>query len=290
MDIERVYDLVAVRVIVPAITDCYAALGIIHKIYPPLPGRFKDYIALPKPNGYRSLHTTVFGLDNKIAEIQIRTPEIHEESELGIVAYHESKNTKNYLKRQSVADKKEFAWIKQLREWQNHVKNSDEFMQSLKIDFFKDRILAITPKGEVIDLPAGATPVDFGYAIHSAVGGSAVGARVNGKIFPLNGELKSGDMVQIITKKNKRPSESWLEFVRTSTAKNHIRSALRNKKGALRNSLPTKTELRLTTLDTSGLINEISDIITRSHLHITGINTPEQDSNGELRAIKSLWE
>jgi GTP pyrophosphokinase len=287
MDIEQIYDLVATRVIVPSIADCYAALGVIHKTYPPLPKRFKDYIALPKPNGYRSLHTTVFGPENKITEIQIRTPEIHEEAELGIVAYQEYKGSGNYLKRRaSFADKKEMAWIGQLKNWQKHAADSDEFIQSLKIDFFKDRILAITPKGEVIDLPAGATPIDFGYAIHSAVGGSATGARVNGKIFPLNGELKSGDMVEIITQKNKRPSESWLEFVRTSTAKNHIKTALRSKNGSLGNAVPLKIEMKLTITPAPGLINSISGAITRSHLHIESINTPQHDLSGGLQLIK----
>jgi GTP pyrophosphokinase len=291
MNFDQVYDLMATRIIVPTVSDCYGALGVIHKAYPPLPKLFKDYIALPKPNGYQSLHTTVFGPENRITEVQIRTPEMHEQAEFGIAAhwaYQEHKNSKNYVRRgtASMAAAKELAWISQLREWQNNFTNPDEFMQSLKIDFFQDRILAITPSGEVIDLPAGSTPIDFGYAIHSAIGDTATGARVNGKIFPLNGELKSGDVCEIITQKNKLPSESWLEFVKTGTAKNHIRAALRQKENSLAKVVPTKTELKIITADTPGLINEISTIITRSHLHITGINSPHPESGGKLQLIK----
>ncbi len=290
MNFDQVYDLMATRIIVPTVSDCYAALGLIHKAYPPLPKLFKDYIALPKPNGYQSLHTTVFGPENRITEVQIRTPEMHAQAEFGIAAhwaYQENKGGKNYVRRHaSLASQKELAWVAQLREWQKDFTNPDEFMQSLKIDFFQDRILAITPSGEVIDLPAGATPIDFGYSIHSAIGDTATGARVNGKIFPLNGELKSGDVVEIITQKNKLPSESWLEFVKSGTAKNHIRAALRQKENSLSKSLPTKTELKIITAEVPGLINEISAVITRSHLHIGSINSPHLEAAGKLQLIK----
>ncbi len=289
MNFDQVYDLMATRIIVPTIADCYAALGVIHKSYPPLPKLFKDYIALPKPNGYKSLHTTVFGPDNKITEVQIRTPEMHEQAEFGIAAhwaYQEHKGSNNYAKRNaSMADKKELGWVKQLHEWQKAFTDPEEFMQSLKIDFFQDRILAITPHGEVIDLPSGATPIDFAYAIHSQIGNSAVGARLNGKIVSLSGELKSGDIIEIITQKNKLPSESWLGFVKTSTAKNHIRSALRQKDSSLASIIPTKTEIKITLAARPGLINEISGLITRSHLHIEHINTPTEAS-AKLQIIK----
>jgi len=231
MDIERIYDLVALRIIVKNVADCYTALGLIHKIWPPLPGRIKDYIALPKPNGYRSLHTTVFCLDNKIIEIQIRTPEMHKEAENGIAAnwlYEQQKGGKRYTERKAVfANSRELVWVQQLRNWQNFSTDSEEFLQSFKIDFFKDRIFVITPKGEVIDLPAGATPIDFAYSIHSEVGNQCVSAKVNGALASLDRELRSGDMVEILTQKNKKPSESWLSFVKTSIAKNQIKSALR---------------------------------------------------------------
>ena len=233
MDIERIYDLVALRIIVKNVADCYTVLGFVHKMWPPLPGRIKDYIALPKPNGYRSLHTTVFCLDNKIIEIQIRTPEMHKEAENGIAAnwlYEQQKGSKRYVERKAVfANNRELAWVQQLRNWQNFANNSKEFLQSLKIDFFKDRIFVITPKGEVIDLPAGATPIDFAYHIHSEVGNRCVSAKVNDALVSLDRELRSGDVVEILTQKNKKPSESWLRFVKTSIAKNQIKSALRKK-------------------------------------------------------------
>ncbi len=289
MNFDQVYDLMATRLIVPTVADCYAALGIIHKAYPPLPKLFKDYIALPKPNGYRSLHTTVFGPENKITEVQIRTPEMHDQAEFGIAAhwaYQENKGTKGYAKRQvALADAQELSWVRQLQDWQKEFTNPEEFIQSLKIDFFKDRILVLTPSGEVIDLPAGSTPIDFAYAIHSQIGNSATGAKISGKIFPLNGELKSGDIVEIITQKNKLPSESWLEFVKSGTARNHIKAGLRQKSSSLSSNLHTKTEIKLATLEKSGLINKISAIISRSHLHIVGINTPSEPS-AKLQLIK----
>jgi len=228
MNLEQIYDLVALRVIVKSIEECYAILGLIHQMWPPLPGRIKDYIALPKPNGYQSLHTTVFCLDNKPTEIQIRTLEMHEAAENGIAAhwaYEQKKSTKNYLKRRpAFADKKELLWVEQLKNWQNDFSEPEEFLKSLKIDFFKDRIFAITPKGEVIDLPLGATPVDFAYAIHSQIGDECVGAKVNGRIAPLDYKLQSGDLVEILTQKSKKPSESWLRFVKTSGARKKIKS------------------------------------------------------------------
>lgn len=234
MNFEQIHDLVAIRIIVETIEDCYKTLGVIHHLWPPLPGRIKDYIALPKPNGYQSLHTTVFCVDNKITEIQIRTEQMHEEAENGIAAhwaYEEIKDTKPYQKRQAAfADSKELIWVKQLREWQeNFSKSDDKFMDSLKVDFFRDRIFSVTPKGDVIDLPVGATPVDFAYRIHSDLGNETVGAKVNGRIVPLNQPLQSGDIIEILRQKGKKPSGDWLKFVKTSMAKDHITSELRKK-------------------------------------------------------------
>ncbi|OGY63939.1 MAG: hypothetical protein A3I89_00575 [Candidatus Harrisonbacteria bacterium RIFCSPLOWO2_02_FULL_41_11] len=277
MDTDKIYDLVALRIIVKTVADCYAALGVIHQLWPPLPNRIKDYIALPKPNGYRSIHTTVFCVDNKIIEIQIRTQEMNEEGETGIAAhwaYEQSKDSKAYQDKRSVtADKKELQWVNQLRNWQKEFSNSEEFLESLKIDFFKDRIFVITPKGEVIDLPVDATPVDFAYQIHTEVGNSCTGARVNGKIVPLEHRLKSGNLVEILTQKNKKPSESWLEFVKTSSARNHIRAALKTKETRLAKKEPKETELKIIVEDKMGLLKDITAVISRSHVNIAGINT-----------------
>ncbi len=277
MDIDKIYDLVALRIVVKNIEDCYAALGVIHNLWPPLPNKITDYIALPKPNGYRSLHTKVFCLDNKITEIQIRTKEMHEEAETGIAAhwiYEQVRNLGDYLEKKApAADKKELYWVQQLRNWQKEFTNPDEFIESLKIDFFKDRIFAITPKGEVIDLPSGVTPVDFAYHIHTAVGNSCVGARVNDKIVPLDYALKSGDIVEIMTQKNKKPSESWLTFVKTNHARNHIRAALKTKPEGLSAKEPEGSELRITVEDKPDLISQITAVISRSHANILAVNT-----------------
>jgi len=287
MNIENIYDLVALRVIVNTIEDCYAALGVIHKLWPPLPGRFKDYIALPKPNGYRSLHTTVFGPEKKIVEIQIRTEQMHREAEYGIAAhfaYQNLKGTKQYLERRTAfAEKKELAWIEQLRKWQQNFTNPDEFLQALKIDFFKDRILALTPKGEVIDLPAGATPIDFAYQIHSDIGNSCVGAKVNGRLVALSTELRSGDVVEILTQKNKGPSEDWLGFVKTGLARNHIKAALKQIARSFLKKEPSKMEIKIITEDRIGLLKDISILLSRSHVNIITINTQQ---NGKFPLIK----
>lgn len=277
MNVESIYDLVAMRIIVKSLEDCYAALGVVHKMWPPVPHRFKDYIALPKSNGYRSLHTTVFGPENKITEIQIKTEQMHAEAENGIAAhfaYQQNKNTKAYLERNaSMADKKELSWIKQLRSWQQNFTNPEEFVQSLKIDFFQDRILTLTPKGEVIDLPLGATPIDFAYQIHTEVGNHCSGSKVNGKIATLDYKLKSGDIVEIITQKNKHPSESWLAFAHTSSARNHIKTGLRQTSNKLSKKEPQSTEFKLTVKDREGLLGDISEMISRSHIRIQAVNT-----------------
>ncbi len=283
MDVNNIYDLMALRIAVKNVEECYATLGVVHNLWPPLPGRIKDYIALPKPNGYRSLHTTVFCLDNKITEIQIRTPEMHNEAENGIAAhwaYTQTRGSKQYLNKRPVfADKKELVWIGQLRAWQRDFSDPDEFMDSLKIDFFKDRIFAITPKGEVIDLPLGATPVDFAYHVHSEIGDCCSGARVNGKIMPLDHVLSSGDIVDIIVQKNKKPSESWLTFAKTGMAKHKIRAALKNRTSAVAKE-NEQLELRIVAEDRIGLLKDIAAIISRSHINIVGLNTKVDKSRG----------
>ncbi len=237
MDWHRIYDLVAIRVIVPDVESCYAALGIIHKKWKPLIGRIKDYIALPKPNGYQSLHTTVFYQGGKITEFQIRTPEMHREAEYGIAAhwsYSEKKGLAGYIKEKFSKQKptrelkKEFIWVKQLQEWQKEKFDSTkEFIDSLKIDFLKDRIFIFTPKGDIIDLPEGATPVDFAYQVHTDIGHQCTGAKIDGKLSSLSQPLQNGQVVEIIIQKNKKPKQAWLNSVKTNLAKNRIKAALR---------------------------------------------------------------
>ncbi|NTW30399.1 MAG: bifunctional (p)ppGpp synthetase/guanosine-3',5'-bis(diphosphate) 3'-pyrophosphohydrolase [Candidatus Moranbacteria bacterium] len=237
MEIGRVYDLVAVRILVPEIVDCYETLGSIHKRYRPLVGRIKDYISLPKPNGYQSLHTTVFGPEGRIFELQIRTPKMHDEAEYGIAAHwiyteKERGGWRQFVfgrKSTPVVKPKEVAWIAQLKEWQKEVGRDDaEFLSGLKIEFFKNHIFAFTPKGDIIELPEEATPIDFAYAIHTEVGEHAVGAKIDGKMSSLDSVIKNGQVVEILVAKDrKKPNADWLRFVKTSTAKSKIRRAQR---------------------------------------------------------------
>ena len=229
MNWDKIYDLVAVRIIVSDIPECYKTLGLIHKNWKPLLGRIKDYIALPKPNGYRSLHTTVFCINGKITEFQIRTPEMHEEAEYGIAAHWAYSEAGKPSKGVLVTNNK-FLWIKQLQQWQKEIKNSTEFVKSLKIDFFKDRIFVFTPKGDVIDLPEGATPVDFAYHIHTDIGHKCAGAKIDGKLYSLSHPLENGQVVEIITKKEKKPNPDWLRFVKTNHAKTRIKNWLKRNK------------------------------------------------------------
>jgi len=249
-------------------------MGIIHEQWPPLTGRIKDYIAMPKPNTYRSLHTTVIGPENKIIEFQIRTQEMHEENEHGVAAHWIYKNKVNGKSNSKKADADSIAWIQQLQNWQEYFSgkkmDSEEFMRAMKIDFFKERIFAITPRGDAIDLPVGSTPVDFAYHIHSEIGDTCSGARVNSILVPLDHELKSGDMVEIITQKGKHPKEAWLKFVKTTLAREHIRAAMREKNRFAKNVIAssTHTELKIAMENRVGLIKDISTAINRSHINI----------------------
>lgn len=224
MDFSKIYDLMASRIVVPTVRDCYATLGIIHKNWKPLPGRIKDYIAVPKANGYQSLHTTVFCVNGKITEFQIRTPEIHWESEYGIAAHWlRPEKGHKYLG----IKKTQLEWVEELKKWQENITKPKEFLESLKIDFFKYRIFVLTPNGDVINLPEGATPVDFAYQIHTELGHRCGGAKTDNKIIPLNYPLTNGQIVEIIAKKEKRPSRDWLKFVKTNYAKSKIKAWLR---------------------------------------------------------------
>lgn len=220
MDIEKIYDIIALRVIVPNIEDCYRLLGVIHSTWRPLPGRIKDFIALPKVNGYQSIHTTIFTGDGGIAEIQIRTQDMHDHAEYGIAAhfaYKESEQSKNPTAQQK-------QWIEQLKELQTGETDQKAFLENLTKDFFTDRIFVFTPKGDVIDLPRGASALDLAYAVHSEVGNTAKGAQVNGKYSALKTELENGDIVEIETDKKIKPTAKWLSFVKTTLAKKHIRN------------------------------------------------------------------
>ena len=222
-DLNKVYDLIALRIVVPDVTECYSVLGIIHKRWTPLKGRVKDYIAQPKPNGYRSLHTSVFTEFGKIAEIQIRSHDMDEEAEFGIAAHSRYKESKNLSTKKNAP-----TWIKHLLEIQKNITDNVEFLKHVKNDLFLNRIFVFTPKGDVIELPENATPLDFAFHIHTDIGNKCVGAKINDQMVALNHPLKSGDVVEIMTDKNRKmPNPDWLNIVITQAAKEKIKNQLR---------------------------------------------------------------
>ena len=224
IEFEQIHDIIAFRIIMPAVPSCYEALGLVHQLWKPVPGRFKDFIAIPKPNMYQSLHTTVVGPLGERIEVQIRTPDMHKVAEEGIAAHWAYKEGKAL----SVSkDDEKFAWLRQLMEWQQDLKDPKEFLETVKVDLFTDEVFVFTPRGDVKSLPRGATPVDFAYAIHSDVGGRCVGAKVNGKIVPLRYKLKNGDTIEVLTSPQAHPSKDWLTFVKTSRAQQRIRAFIK---------------------------------------------------------------
>jgi guanosine-3',5'-bis(diphosphate) 3'-pyrophosphohydrolase len=223
--LDQIYDLFAVRIIVDTVKDCYAALGIIHEMYKPIPGRFKDYIAMPKPNMYQSLHTTLIGPTGQPFEIQIRTFEMHRTAEYGIAAHWKYKEASDGKKSVSQQEEEKLSWLRQILEWQRDMSDNREFMSLLKsdLDLFAENVYCFTPAGDVKTLPNGSTPIDFAYSIHSAVGNKMVGARVNGKLVPIEYVIKNGDRIEVITSQNsKGPSRDWLKVVKSTQAKNKI--------------------------------------------------------------------
>jgi GTP pyrophosphokinase len=219
IDLDQVYDMIALRIVTDSIKDCYAALGIIHQTWSPVPGRIKDFIAMPRPNGYQSLHTSVVSERGFPFEVQIRTAEQHRIAEEGIAAHWKYKEGRVGADR----DEQYFIWLRQLLEWQQEVRDPQEFLQNLKIELYPEEVYIFTPKGEVKALPRDATPVDFAYSIHTDVGHQCVGARVNGKMVPLRTRLRNGDIVEIVTTPGHKPSRDWLNFVQTSRARNKIK-------------------------------------------------------------------
>ncbi len=291
MDWNLINDLVAVRIIVSSVENCYAVLGVLHKLWRPLPGRIKDYIALPKQNGYQSLHTTVFCIDNVRTEFQIRTPEMHNEAENGIAAHWAWEITGKPASGTKLQSSK-FNWVKQLREWHKafdkDAASDKSFLESLKIDFFKNRVFVLTPKGDVVDLPESATPIDFAYHIHSEIGNHMSGAKVNGRIVSFDHPLVSGDIVEIIVQKNRKPSSEWLAHAKTSLAKGHIRSLLK-KQGYLSGINPLKKELKTEIIvaarDRIGLLKDISEIFSLNHISIQDISVKKSTDYPRISVI-----
>ncbi len=284
-DISRITDIVALRIIVDTIEQCYQALGIVHATWRPVPGRIKDYISMPKPNGYQSLHTTIFCENNIMAEFQIRTRAMHEAAEFGITAhwvYVESGKPKIGVK---VAEDK-IAWIRKLQEWQRNFAESasnEDFVEALKIDFFKDRIFVLTPCGEVIDLSEGSTPIDFAYHVHSDIGDHMTGVRVNGKMAPFTYALASGDTVEVITSKTAKPNPDWLHIAQSSVARGHIRVALRRmgiKPITTRTSnarAQKQSTLRITRVSRVGLLKEIVTLLTKEKINMQKTDADAQN-------------
>ena len=225
LDFEDIHDLFAFRIIVDSIKDCYEALGVVHAMWKPMPGRFKDYIAMPKANMYQSLHTTVIRPNGEPAEIQIRTREMHETCEYGVAAHWAYKDKDKQV---GNTDMEKFSWLRQIVQWQSELKDPDEFLEAVKVDLFDEEIFVFTPKGDVFSLPKNATALDFAFSVHSDVGLKCIGVKINGRMAPIKKRLNSGDIVEVLTSPHQKPSKDWLNFIATSKARNKIRSHLRS--------------------------------------------------------------
>jgi GTP pyrophosphokinase len=260
-DLDKIYDLLAFRIIVKTVEDCYLALGVIHSLFKPLMHEFDDYIAFPKPNGYRSLHTTVITDEGKYIEFQIKTEEMHLYNEFGMaayLAYADAKQTKTYQKEKPIfADEEELKIIQNLRDWQEGF-----------TDIFKEKIYVLTPKGDVVELPANSTPLDFAYKIHTDLGNHFAGARVNQKLVPIDYKLQNGDVVEIIVNKNRKPSPDWLNIVKSTSTKKKIKSQLRKEHFIFMPKI--SAELKITAQDRIGLLKDIANIISSQNINITG--------------------
>lgn len=271
-DLDEIYDLMAIRVIVENVRECYAVLGIVHAIWKPIPGRFKDYIAVPKSNLYQSLHTTVVGPHGEPYEIQIRTWEMHHVAERGVAAHWRYKE--GYTRKSG--DDAKVGWLREAVEWLQEMKDPQEFMDTLKIDLFADEVFVFTPKGDVKSLPNGATPVDFAFEIHTDVGLRSFGAKVNGRIVPLNYKLKNGDFVEILTSKTANPTQDWLNYVKTSKARSKIRSWLKEEQkeeNLHRGRELLERELRKTVADLKTVMNETN---LQKTARKYGVGTPDE--------------
>ncbi|MFA0762970.1 MAG: hypothetical protein REDVDVYQ_000433 [Candidatus Fervidibacter sp.] len=282
VDIDRIYDLIALRVIVSTDAECYLALGVVHKLWTPLPGMFTDYIAKPKPNGYQSLHTKVLGPGGEVMEVQIRTWEMHRNAEYGIAAHWRYKEgDKGQGTRDDLLDQA-LSWLRQLMELHQDMRDAAEFTRSVLSDLFKDQVFVFTPKGDVLELPKGATPIDFAYRIHTEIGHRCIGAKVNGKLVPLDYQLQTGDVVEILTSKHpKGPSPDWLRFVKTSLARNRIKRYL--KEQAYEENLQRGREVLTQALERLGL--HLTELLDLGKLDELAKQYQLRDANDLLAAI-----
>ena len=297
--LEDMHDILAFRVIVKDVRDCYAMLGFVHAQWKPIPGRFKDYISMPKANGYQSLHTTVIGPEGERIEIQIRTEEMHQMAEHG-VASHWLYKERNFHHAVNMQDAPQFEWLRSIIERQGQESDSKEFMRSLRLDLFKDEVYVFTPNGEVKELPEGATPLDFAFLIHSQVGSNCVGAKVNGKLVPLGTPLKSGDTVEIITDKNRHPSRDWLKIVKTAKARNRIQQYLRTEERTAAVALGRellekegrKLGLSLTRAEKDGLLLTLSNNLSFRTVDdlFADVGYARHTPKWMLRRLKALME
>lgn len=313
MNFGKIYDLIALRIIVPNLESCYTALGIIHQHWKPLPGRIQDYIANPKANGYQSLHSTVFCVGGKITEFQIRTPELHWEAEFGIAAHwtHKEQGPRRFY----TIKKTQTEWIKELKTWQKDINKPKEFLKLLRADFFKYRIFALTPKGNVVNLPEGATPIDFAYQVHTELGHRCGGAKVDGVITSLNYSLQNGQIVDIMVKKEAKPSQNWIRFAKTNYAKNKIKNWFKEQENQTKTKkipelFPQLATIEILARDKIGLLKDITTILSKLKINIININTSEPSKGlaialisleisnikqlnkaiKELKTIKEIWE